>query len=268
MENKLDLSVILPLKSANAIDFRDYFEKAILSLKNQQDAQFEELIIVHTEEEPLIKFLEEFDFGDIQVRGLIWDKEPNFSSQVNFGIENAKTEWVTILEFDDEYSSIWFRNVKKYMGVYPDVDGFLPIVVDVNDKGVFAGFTNEASFAANFTQEIGFLTNDTLHNYQNFQTSGMVFRKRLVEDFGGFKSNFKLTFVYEFLLRMTFNSAKLLTIPRIGYKHMNLRHGSIFWNYKNGSDVLTDGEVRFWIQSAKQEYFFTDERAIKYEQEV
>lgn len=267
MENKIDLSIILPIKSAKALDFKDYFDKAILSLKNQQ-VGFEELIIVHTEEETLIKFLEEYDFGDFKVRGLIWDKEPNFSSQVNYGIEKSNTKWVSILEFDDEYSSIWFKNVKKYMEVYPDVDGFLPIVVDVNDKGVFAGFTNEASFAANFTQEIGYLTNDTLHNYQNFQTSGMVFKKSLVEDFGGFKSNFRLTFVYEFLLRQTFNSAKLLTIPKIGYKHMNLRLGSIFWNYKHGDNVLTDNEVKFWIQSAKQEYFFKDERAIKYEQEV
>lgn len=267
MESKIDLSVILPIKSANAIDFADYFEKSITSLKNQQ-IEFEELIIVHTEEEKLVKFLEEFDFGDIQVRGLIWDKEPNFGSQVNFGIENSKTKWVTILEFDDEFSSIWFKNVKKYMDVYPEVDGFLPIVVDVNEKGIFAGFTNEASFAANFTQEIGYLTNDTLHNYQNFQTSGMVFKKQLIEDFGGFKPNFKLTFVYEFLLRMTFNSARLLTVPRIGYKHMNLRPGSIFWNYKHGDSVMTDGEVRFWIQSAKQEYFFKDERVINYEPEI
>lgn len=112
---KINLSVILPIKSANAIDFADYFEKCILSLKNQQ-ISFEELIIVHSEEEKLIKFLEEFDFGDITVRGLIWNHEPNFANQVNYGIENAKTEWVTILEFDDEFSAIWFKNVHKYMG--------------------------------------------------------------------------------------------------------------------------------------------------------
>ena len=48
------------------------------------------------------------------------------------------------------------------MGIYGDVDAFLPIVVDVNDKGVFVGFTNEATFAANFTSEMGILTNETL----------------------------------------------------------------------------------------------------------
>ena len=24
-----------------------------------------------------------------------------------------------------------------------------------------------------------------------------------------------------------------MTIPKIGYKHLNMREGSIFWNYKN-----------------------------------
>jgi hypothetical protein len=56
-----------------------------------------------------------------------------------------------------------------------------------------------------------------------------------------------------------------MSIPRIGYKHVNLRNGSIFWNYKNGQDVLTENEVKFWIDSAKKEYFFINDRAITFE---
>ncbi len=55
-----------------------------------------------------------------------------------------------------------------------------------------------------------------------------------------------------------------MTIPKIGYKHTNLREGSIFWNYKNGESKLTDDEVSFWINSAKKEHFFTNDRNIKY----
>ena len=63
---------------------------------------------------------------------------------------------------------------------------------------------------------------------------------------------------------MTYNMSKIMTIPRIGYKHMNLREGSIFWNYKNGENVLSENEVKFWIESAKKEYFFNKDRQIKY----
>ena len=84
---------------------------------------------------------------------------------------------------------------------------------------------------------------------------------------GAFKPSFKLTFVYELLLRLTYNSAKIMTIPKIGYKHTNMREGSIFWNYKNNTAKMSDDEVKFWIESAKKEYFFIDDRGIKYQPE-
>ena len=264
MNNTLSLSVILPIKSSKAKDFEEYFEKAISSLKNQT-VGFEELVIVHTQEESLIGHLNSYDFGDLNVTKLLWDKEPNYSDQVNYGIKNAKGEWVSLFEFDDEYSSIWFKNVQKYVESFPDVQMFLPVVVETDEKGLFAGFTNEATFAANFSQEMGILTNDTLQDYQNFQTAGSVFKKSIVEDFGGFKPSVKLTFIYEFLLRLTYNSVLIMTVPRLGYKHVNLREGSIFWNYKFGENKMIEDEVKFWIQAAKREYFFTDDRSIKYQ---
>jgi glycosyltransferase involved in cell wall biosynthesis len=264
MKNTLSLSVILPIKSSKAKDFDEFFEKAISSLKNQQ-TKFEELVIIHSQEESLINFLNGYDFGDLNVTKLLWDKEPNYSDQVNYGIKNSKGEWVSLFEFDDEYSSIWFKNVQKYIESFPEVQMFLPVVVETDEKGLFAGFTNEATFAANFSQEMGILTNDTLQDYQNFQTAGSVFKKSIVEDFGGFKPSVKLTFIYEFLLRLTYNSVLIMTIPRLGYKHVNLREGSIFWNYKFGENKMIEDEVKFWIQAAKREYFFTDDRSIKYQ---
>jgi hypothetical protein len=264
MENKLSLSIILPIKSSKAKDFEDYFNKAIESIKNQQ-VGIEELVIIHTPEESLVSHLNGYDFGELTVTKLLWDKDPSYMDQVNYGIKNAKGKWVSLFEFDDEYSSIWFKNVKTYTEAYPEIQMFLPVVVETDDKGVFAGFTNEATFAANFTQEVGFLTNDTLQNYQNFQTAGSVFKKEIIEDFGGFKPSIKLTFIYEFLLRLTYNSVSIMTIPKLGYKHTNMREGSIFWNYKFGESVMTEDEVKFWIQTAKREYFFVEDRAIKYE---
>jgi hypothetical protein len=266
MSNTLSLSVILPIKSSKAKDFNEYFEKAIMSLKNQQ-INFEELVIVHTKEQSLIEHLDSYDFGELNVTKLLWDKDPNYADQVNYGIKSAKGTWVSLFEFDDEYSSIWFKNVQRYVEAYPEVQMFLPVVVETDEKGMFAGFTNEATFAANFSQEMGMLTNDTLQEYQNFQTAGSVFKKSIIEDFGGFKASIKLTFIYEFLLRLSYNSVSIMTIPRLGYKHVNLREGSIFWNYKFGESKMVEDEVKFWIQTAKREYFFTDDRVIKYQSE-
>lgn len=268
MENKNTISVILPIKSAKAIDFEDFFDKCIKSVESQKEL-VNEVVIVHTGEDALKDFLENYEFNDLNVVIQEFEGTPNFASQVNYGVSVAKSDWVSILEFDDEYSNIWFKNVKNYFEYYSDVDCFMPIVVDVDNKGVFVGFTNEATFAANFANQMGVLDNELLMTYQNFQIAGLVIRKDSFVKNGMLKPSFKLTFGYEFLLRMTKNNVKFMTIPKIGYKHMNLREGSLFWNYKNGENKMDEDEVRFWIDLAKKEYLYTTDREINYEpQEV
>jgi hypothetical protein len=67
--------------------------------------------------------------------------------------------------------------------------------VDTDEKGVFAGFTNEATFAVSLNTEMGILTNDVLLTYQNFQTSGMVIKREDFLSSGGFKHLF-MNFYY------------------------------------------------------------------------
>ena len=142
MEN-FNVSVILPVESSKHKDFDELFSKSIQSILNQT-VPVNELVLVHSDEESLVSIIENFDFSGLTVNKVVNNGETDFSSQVNLGVQNANSEWISILEFDDEYASIWFKNVKRYADAYPDMQGFLPIVVDVDDKGVFAGFTNEA----------------------------------------------------------------------------------------------------------------------------
>ena len=80
------------------------------------------------------------------------------------------------------------------------------------------------------------------------------------------KPSIRLTFVYEFLLRATYNDFRIMTIPRIGYKHVNMRENSLFWDYKNNpKERITPEEASFWVEQAKKEYFFTYDRVIQYE---
>jgi glycosyltransferase involved in cell wall biosynthesis len=68
MENtqKFDVSVILPIKSGKANGFTEYFEKCIESLKNQK-VGINELIIVHTNETYIVDYINQFDFGTLNV---------------------------------------------------------------------------------------------------------------------------------------------------------------------------------------------------------
>ncbi len=145
-KENFNISVILPIKTISVIDFNDYFDKCINSIKTQE-LPVNELVIVHTDETSLVEFLDNYDFGDLNVNKLVWTEEPNYSKQINYGVEKSSSEWVSLFEIDDEYSKIWFKNVKRYSESYPDAQGFLPIVIDVDERGIFAGFTNEATFA-------------------------------------------------------------------------------------------------------------------------
>ena len=90
-------------------------------------------------------------------------------------------------------------------------------------------------------------------------------KKEDFEAIGGFKSSMKLTFVYEFLLRATYNDLQVMTIPKVGYKHTNMRVESLFWEYKNHtSEKLMPEEAKFWMDTAKKEYFFKIDRKVKY----
>ena len=189
--------------------------------------------------------------------------DTDFASQVNYGVSVAKSDWISFLEFDDEYAKIWFKNVVEYRDAHNDVEIFMPIVVDVDKNNQFIGFTNEAVWAQSFSDEIGILDNNALLSYQNFNIDGIVMKKSVFEDFGGFKPSIKLTFIYEFLLRMTFKSVRTMVIPKFGYKHLNMRDGSLFANYK---ETIDPTEARWWLSQAKKEYYFGKDRKITYKE--
>lgn len=192
-------------------------------------------------------------------------KDIGFTTQVNLGVEQCDTEWFSILEVDDEYKPIWLKSIMEYKNEYKDVDVFLPIVKDINVEGNFLSFTNDSTWAYGFSEVQGFLDNEVLLEYQNYQTSGGLFKTEVIKENGLFKENFKLTFIYELLLRLTHNKVKIMTVPKIGYQHVNFREDSLFWNYKNDeSSKLSENEVKFWLDAAKKEYFFKNNRDINY----
>jgi len=221
---------------------------------------------------PLMSKLETFLSETSDIQNLEIKKLPNttnetdFVSQLTLGIEDCDTEWFSILEIDDEYKKIWLPSVKEYVEAYKDVDVFLPIVRDVNVEGKFTGFMNESVWAYGFTNTQGFLDNELLMEYQNYQTSGGLYRTKVIKEYGGVKNNIKLTFSYEFLLRLTHFGVKVMAVPRTGYQHVNMRENSLFWSYKNDeSVVLTEDEVKFWLETAKKEFYFKNKREILYE---
>ena len=110
------------------------------------------------------------------------------------------------------------------------------------------------------------LDNEVLLDFQNYQISGGLYKTQVVKDNGSLKENIKLTFGYEFLLRLTHNNVKIMTVPKIGYQHLNFREDSLFWSYKNDdTNKISEEEAKFWLETAKKEFFFKNKRDVNYE---
>ena len=243
-----NITVIIPIHKLE----EEYFNGCIQSIKNQRTKP-EQVLIVRSNDEELK-----------ETTKVIHNETGNydFQSQINYGVDQCDTEYFTFVEYDDELSPIWIKNGVEYIDAYPEVGVFLPIVYETDENGQFLSFTNESVWAKEFTEVIGMLDNNTLQKVQNFNFDGMIVKKDLFLEWGGLKSNMKLTFTYEFLLRMSYNDITIMVIPKLGYKHTNNREGSLFVEYKDTIDVM---ESKFWVNKAKKEYFFTEDREITYE---
>lgn len=257
IEKNNDITVIIPVYNVD----EKLFVNAITSLKEQFEKPQEVLIVVGDKTDDY-ELISKFDYEGLNVTILNHKESTSFASQMNIGVNACKTEWFSFVEQDDEVSKIWFKNVVEYREVYKEINVFLPIIVDIDNTGTFVGLSNQAAWAHTFSDELGVIDNESLLSNQNFNFGGMVMRKEVYQEFGGIKDKIKLTFMYEFLLRLTYNSTKIMIIPKFGYKHLNLRSGGLFESYRS---ELTPEESSWWLDTAKKEYFHTTDRDTKYE---
>jgi hypothetical protein len=254
-----NITVILPVHRLDGI-YKEMLDNSIKSVEQFHNDVNLSIVCPPSLKTELVNLSEVLEIEVISNNG-----KTDFCSQVNLGIEKCKTEWFSILEIDDEYKSIWLKSTNEYVKTYTDVDVFLPVVKDINVDGNFVSFTNESTWAYGFTEKQGILDNEVLLDFQNYQISGGLYKTQVIKDNGSLKENIKLTFGYEFLLRLTHNNIKVMTVPRVGYQHLNFREDSLFWSYKNDeTNKISEDEAKFWLETAKKEFFFKNKRDVNY----
>ena len=254
-----NITVLIPIHKISE-DYKEMLNKALESVEDFHNDVKVSLVCPAEVKKELTNLSDKLEINFVVNKG-----KTDFCSQVNLGIEKCDTEWFTILEVDDQFKSIWLKSINDYRKIYSDVDVFLPIVKDINSEGTFVSFTNESAWAYGFTDMQGFIDNEVLLEYQNYQISGGLYRTQKIKDNGSLKENIKWTFGYEFLLRLTHNGVRIMTVPRIGYQHVNMREDSLFWSYRNDeNNKLPEKEVKFWLDSAKKEFFFKNKRDVNY----
>ena len=259
----MNITTIIPVHEFNE-SVEKLLKTALETVGNQEDHDDVEINLVYTSsiKKEIEEFVKDYENTNLHITLVENSGDTSFQAQVNLGVEKTKTDYFSILEFDDQVSKTYYKIGERYIKHFPDVDVFLPIVVETNDNEQALKLTNETVWSKSFVGEngeLGYLNAKSLNAYTDFKICGAIIKKSEYENAGKLKTNISLTFQYEFLLRVLNNGGKIYTIPRIGYRHIATREGSLFDVY---SKSLTLEERKFWFDTAKKESNFPTDREI------
>jgi hypothetical protein len=253
--NILDLTVIIPInKLENDLD-NNLFGESIKSINNQIDGfKPKEVIIITTTETSKSLDLKEFKNTKVIIND---ETSNNIQSQINKAVKEVKTNFFMVLDSDDEITNFYFKNLSIHMEEMKNVDMFLPLIADVTLDKKIHRYINEINWAKDVTNDRhGYLTMETLMNYNLVSINGAAIRKEKFEEAGGLKESVKLSFVYEFLMRFTNIDGITYTVPKIGYLRKMGRENS----YLAQQATMENDEVTFWWNLAKKEYVWPHDR--------
>lgn len=248
-----DISVIIPIHMFDK-DSMSLLSKAIesvpediqITLSCNKDADIEKLPFETNRKVTILKACDTEAFIDL----------------VNTAVQNIDTQWFSILEFDDTYTPIWFKNVEEYIAEMPNVSVFIPIedILDFQTEK-YINYGNAEAWASSFSNELGYLDNECLQNYFDFYLTGSVFKKEDWLEVGGLKPHIKITFWYEWMLRATNKGKRIYVIPKRGYVHYLGRPYSLVELYKTS---VSQEEAQWWFDLAKKDSFFKEEKDASY----
>jgi glycosyltransferase involved in cell wall biosynthesis len=251
-----NITIIIPVINMDKKDNQALFKQAVESVDDSQ------ILVVGSDSD--IKEVEKLELPKM-VRVLVNTSDTSYSNQVNLAVKDVKTQFFSVLEYDDTYTPIWFKNVEEYMkNDIEDTFAFLPLTEVIDVKMGPIGFANEAVWASSFSEELGCYDLQCVEDYLDFNMSGAIFNTEEFITLGSLKSSMKLSFWYEFLMRALYRGKRFFVIPKIGYNHFVGREESLSFMYANN---MSETEADWWINLAKKEYFFPHDRNKTYQEE-
>ena len=254
-----NLTVIIPLDNLETEEKKNLLLNALKSVDDSK------IVIVGPKK--AMENLDSMDLSKFKFTKLTnTGKDKSYAAQVNMAAKEIKTDYFSVLEYDDTYTGIWFKNVEAYIASdVNNIFAFLPLT-EVKDyrTGEIIAYSNEAVWASSFSDEIGYYDLQCIEDYFGFNASGGVFKTEDFNAAGGLKASMKLVNWYEFFFFFLYKGKKIFVIPKVGYYHIVNRPGSITETY---ATEMSEKETEWWIDLAKKEYFFPQDRKKVYKEE-
>lgn len=200
------ISICIPMYKPNM----QHFKKAVQSVINQTDNSWELCLADDcSNSDDLTLFIDELrnKYGTAKVKFKQRQENGNISKCTNTAISLATSEWILLLDQDDELSAHIIYVLRAAISSNP---GALLIYTD-EDKIDDKGKRFDPYFKSSFNPE--------LLRSHNLFTHALAFNKRLIQKIGEFKSEYDGAQDYDFVLRAieVVRPDQIIHIPRILY---------------------------------------------------
>lgn len=186
---KPQISIILPFYNE-----KDFISETIASIKKQTFTDWELLIIVDSEEEQMKDFIKELINGEEKITVIYNEKNLGITKSLNKGLQKANGTFIARIDADDVAHEN--RLLKQYNFLKNNLEvgvvGSWGNVID--SEGNIIGAIENAISNKKITRNILF-KNQFIH-------SSVMFRKSLIEKFGGYNEAFLRSQDYELWLRL------------------------------------------------------------------
>ena len=250
------ISIIMPVYNVDKV----WLRKAIDSVINQIYENWELCIVDDASTNTDVKkTLEEYSNKDSRIKVIFLKKNMGISGASNKALSLATGEFIGLLDNDDELSiDALFENV-KLINKYPDIN----MIYSDEDKLEMNGKRCEPFFKPDWSPHM-------LLSCMYIGHLG-VYRKKIVDEIGGFRIGYEGSQDYDLVLRFTEKTDKIFHLPKILYHWRKIPGSAAFaedsksYAYVSAKKALKDAMKRRNIPSKIYDGQWTGSYRIKYE---
>jgi len=196
------ISVAVPLYNTR----KDWLEEMIESVQGQIYENWELCLADDASAEPHVReVVEAYRKNDARIKVTYREKNGHISRASNSALSLATGEFVALLDHDDLLTPDAFYKVVRLLNSHPDAD----MIYSDEDKLDANGNRVEPHFKPDWSP-------DTFTSCMYTCHLG-VYRRKLIEEIGGFRPGFEGAQDYDLVLRLTEKTGKIYHIPEILY---------------------------------------------------
>lgn len=209
----------------------EFLRLAIQSVLRQVYPQWELCIVDDGSTDPAVRpILEEFSLADPRIRILFHETNRGIAAATNTALQMATGEFIGLLDHDDELWPNALYECAKLLNEHPEAD----MLYSDEDKISPDGQHHTPFFKPDWSPDLLTSMMYTCHF--------SVFRRSLVLEIGGFRSEFDGSQDYDLTLRFTEKTDRIYHIPTILYS----------WRTVSGSGAARSEEKPYAIVAARR----------------